>query len=449
MLAYEYPQIKMLIVRRTLPELRENHTNELLAAYNTFPEEHKPKYTDNEKAFWFPNGSRLKLGYCDNETDVLQYQGQEYDILFLDEATQLTEYQFYWLKACVRGANGRPKRIYLTCNPDGVGYSWVKGTLIDKDPEYIANTDPKDITFIQALVWDNQPLFDKDEGYIKAVKAIKAKYNVRKLTPEMNREAMEQADYVQLLKSNPDVDLRRAHLDGDWNVFQGKFFKEFSRSVHIVKPFQIPEHWRKTAAIDYGLDMFAVVWMAVAPDGMTYCYRAKKQQNLIVSSAAQTFLDWTTERNIQAVYAPPDLWNRRNDTGRSAAEIFASCGVPLIKSGNDRESGWLATKEYLKHKDNDGNEIKGYPRMVFFDGDTDALVRDMQNLQYDQKKRNDAATNPHDVTHLPDALRYWCAPHQLATKETPIEPPNPFNLKRPRRDDGVSEDYLIGGYHNC
>ena len=33
----------------------------------------------------FPNGSRLKFGYCRNDSDLLQYQGQAYDVIFLEE----------------------------------------------------------------------------------------------------------------------------------------------------------------------------------------------------------------------------------------------------------------------------------------------------------------------------------------------------------------------------
>ena len=57
---------------------------------------------------------------------MLQYQGQEYDVIFLDEATQFTEYQFHTLTACIRGANPFPKRMYLTCNPGGVGQDVYK-----------------------------------------------------------------------------------------------------------------------------------------------------------------------------------------------------------------------------------------------------------------------------------------------------------------------------------
>ncbi|MBQ3651693.1 MAG: ATP-dependent Clp protease proteolytic subunit, partial [Clostridia bacterium] len=39
--------------------------------------------------------------------------------IFLDEATQLTEFQMKTITACLRGVNDFPKRIYYTCNPGG------------------------------------------------------------------------------------------------------------------------------------------------------------------------------------------------------------------------------------------------------------------------------------------------------------------------------------------
>ena len=71
-----YSGIQILLLRRTLNELTENHVNPLLILLKGIA-----KYNKQEKVFSFPNGSRLKLGYCANEQDVLQYQGQAYDVI--------------------------------------------------------------------------------------------------------------------------------------------------------------------------------------------------------------------------------------------------------------------------------------------------------------------------------------------------------------------------------
>ena len=104
--------IKILILRRTYPELRENHIRPMQEELLEIA-----RYKETDKAFPFPNGSRIKFGYCDSESDVLQYQGQEYDVIFLVEATQFTEYQFQTLTACIRGANSFTTRLYPTCYP--------------------------------------------------------------------------------------------------------------------------------------------------------------------------------------------------------------------------------------------------------------------------------------------------------------------------------------------
>lgn len=157
MLALRYAGIRILLLRRTYPDLQENHINVLQSMLMGFV-----KYVDKRKVFEFPNGSTLKLGYCASESDVLQYQGQEYDIIFIDEATQFTEYQFETLTACMRGANDFPKRMYLTCNPGGVGHQWVKRLFISH--KYKASECPADYVFIAATVFDNKILLDKRPG---------------------------------------------------------------------------------------------------------------------------------------------------------------------------------------------------------------------------------------------------------------------------------------------
>ncbi len=430
-LAFEHPGIQMLVVRRTYPELHENHTKRLRAAYGLLREDLRPKYNDNEKAFIFSWGSRIKLGYCSDEGDVLQYQGQEYDVLFIDEATQLTEYQFSWLCACVRGTNRYPKRIYVTCNPGGVGHAWVKRLFIDRD--FRRGEDERDYMFIQARVWDNAPLFSADDGYRHALSALK-KQTGKKTTAELRRQAMRSAHYVRQLESlSPS--LRRAWLDGDWNVFAGQYFNEFSEETHVCEPFAIPEGWRRSAALDYGLDMLAVLWFAVDPSGRAYCYRSIEKSGLTVSQAASALLEAQKE-SVEEYVAPPDLWNRRQDTGRSAAEIFSECGIPLIKAGNSRVDGWLNVKEFLRAD-------KGKPKMMIFSTCT-PLLRCLPLLRHDKARTGDVATEPHDLTHSPDALRYWCSRRQLNPVYDIPDASSPFG--RGYQTSNAVEDYLLGGF---
>ena len=204
----------------------------------------------------------------------------------------------------------------------------------------------------------------------------------------------------------------------------------------------MPREWARYRAFDYGLDMFAVLWFATDARGYSYCYREFRQKDLNIPQAQDKFRRENKE-NVKKVYAPPDMWNRRQDTGRSMAEMFASCGTPLIKASNDRIAGWAAVKEYIEIPVNDAGE-KEQPMLQFFDT-CGGIIEDMPLLQSDPKKPNDVSTQPHEHTHSPDALRYWCSERHMKSRLTEKKKPDPFNLNRkPKR---VVNDYLMKGYN--
>ena len=151
-LCLRYQGIKCLIVRRTYPELMNNH---IMPLQDAIPRA-IARYNKTEKLFKFFNNSTIKFGYCNNDKDLDQYQGAEYDIIFLDEATQLQEMWIKKIIACLRGANSFPKRIYYTCNPGGASHGYFKRLFIDK--KYEAGEIAEDYTFIQSLVTDNKAL---------------------------------------------------------------------------------------------------------------------------------------------------------------------------------------------------------------------------------------------------------------------------------------------------
>ena len=237
LLALNYPGLNALIMRRTLPELRENHVIPLLTEIKG-----AAKYNAAERVFRFPNGSRLRLGYCDSAGDVYQYQGQEYDVIGLEEATHFTEEQMQFLTTCNRTVRRDfSPRMYYTCNPGGVGHGWVKRLFIDR--AYRRGERAADYAFIPARIYDNPALVTAD--------------------PE----------YLRQLENLPD-ELRRAYLDGDWDVLAGQFFREFSRARHVIEPFELPGWWRRFRSIDWGYnDPCAVLWHAVDGEGRVYTYR--------------------------------------------------------------------------------------------------------------------------------------------------------------------------------
>lgn len=156
-----YPGIRVLMIRCHYPELEENLVRPIL---RWVPNE-LYAYNGTSHLMTFQNGSIIKFGHYDGDAAENEYQGVEYDVIFIDEATQLSERAFRYLQGCIRGVNDFPKRMYLTCNPGGIGHRWVKRLFIDKqyinDPEHPEKTEhPENYTFIFATVEDNKYLLD-------------------------------------------------------------------------------------------------------------------------------------------------------------------------------------------------------------------------------------------------------------------------------------------------
>ena len=122
LMALRYPGIRLLLVRRTYQELENNHIRFLRRELAGIAE-----YKATGRQFIFPNGSVLDFGYCACDGDLDRYQGAEYDVIFLDEATQLREEWMRQFAACLRGVNDYPKRIYYTCNPGDRGMDILSG----------------------------------------------------------------------------------------------------------------------------------------------------------------------------------------------------------------------------------------------------------------------------------------------------------------------------------
>ncbi len=390
LLCLNYPKIRVMIIRRTFSELRENHILNLSKMLNGIA-----NYSDTRKVFTFDNGSTIHFGYCDSERDVLRYQGMEFDVIFIDEATQLTEFQFESLNASIRGVNDFPKRMYLTCNPGGVGHSWVKRLFIER--KYREGEKAEDFVFIQASVYDNDALLASN------------------------------LDYVKTLEKLP-LSIRRAWLYGDWDVVSGQFFDEFDSKVHTFDKVEIDESFRIYSTMDYGLDMLAYYVIAVSKTREVYVLSEICQSNLIISRACETVLE-REKHQVFTRIAPPDLWGRSQESGKSRADIFMENGLSLTRSSNDVESGLQCIRELLK--------VENGEAKLHIHSSCTNLIHSLSTILSDTTNPNVTANNPHDLTHSVDALRYFANFYfypKIVQKS--------FDMSLLRAD--IKEDYLKG-----
>ena len=378
--ALEYPGSKTLVLRRTYPELENTIIRPMVDLIGGAVREGRPageevaSYRTTAKTMLFCNGSRIKFGHLQRPGALGEYQGQEYDWIFMDEATHFTEGEFRTIGATLRGTRPIPRQFFLTCNPGGIGHQWVKRLFITRS--YLPGEREEEYAFIPATVEDNRALL---EG-----------------APE----------YVRMLDQLPEG-IRAAHRYGDWDAMAGQYFSEFRPERHVVEEMDLPPEWNRYRAIDYGLDMLACLWIAVDGMGRAYVYREVQQPGLIVSQAAQLIRQLTPPgERIACTLAPPDLWSTQKDTGRTMEEIFAQNGVPLVRAGNHRVQGWLALKEYLK------TWPDGRPGLLVWRG-CRGLIHNLPALCHSEHNPSDCATEPHEITHICDALRYFAQSRTL------------------------------------
>ena len=408
-MAARYPGITQMIIRRSYPELYANHIKPFLqmlprGSYS---------YNDTRKEISLPNSSRIIFRYCANDADLLNFQGTECDVMYIDEATQLTEEQFRVLAACVRGAlDGVPKRCYLTCNPGGIGHQWVKRLFVDR--RFKPGERAEEYSFIPAGVRDNKALMRAQPDYIKQLEALPPK-------------------------------LRDAWLYGNWEIFEGQFFEDFRtepdmraaeahgesltaeelraqrRWVHVIEPFDLNagscRGWRIMRSYDFGYGKpFSCAWWAIDYDGVIYrilelygCtgtpnegVRWTPDQQFAEIARIEREHPWLRGKKIEGV-ADPAIWDASR--GESIADTAARYGLYFTKGDNERIPGWMQCHYRLQFDE------EGYSRMYVF-SNCAAFIRTVPGMMFSRTAPEDLDTEMED--HVCDEWRYMCMSRPVA-----------------------------------
>jgi hypothetical protein len=242
--------------------------------------------------------------------------------------------------------------------------------------------------------------------------------------------------YWDMLSHLP-VQLAKAWRDGDWSSFEGQAFIEFYESVHVLdsSTFNIPSHWRKTCAIDWGYEKpFCFLWTAWDEDGTAYTYRefygcepGKPNKGLRMNAAevARIAIEMENGEEIEyrvcdsACWQQTGLQNKRGEVSSVASE-FQDAGLDIIKSKKDRIQGKQQIHMRLKGYEENYNE-DGTPGMptnpAWYILDTCSnLIRTLPALELDVHNIEKVATNGED--HAFDAA---CYQFLEATMTSPTE----------------------------
>lgn len=198
-----------------------------------------------------------------------------------------------------------------------------------------------------------------------------------------------------------------ATIEDALTVPGGAYFPEVSEDS-LITDKELEGNTITYFTMDYGLDRMAAYWIKRDAFGNSQIIREHCESNLTIGAASETIkaitkglIDNETIQGVALYLAPPDLWNRSQESGKSRAILFLENGVNLTKSSNDVDAGCAAMKEDLAHETGEKS------RLTVLNNCAPELYDCLRKIQHDEKKPNRYANDPHNLTHAPDALRYY------------------------------------------
>jgi PBSX family phage terminase large subunit len=208
-----------------------------------------------------------------------------------------------------------PRKALLVCNPSGLTH-WLYRRLVD---EQSRDTTAR---YVHFTLHDNAANLPAD--YVAAMEAT------RKTRPAWYR----------------------TFVLGEWGAFEGQAFPEFEEGIHVVHPFEIPEHWQRFESLDHGANHPTVIlaW-AADEDGNLVIFGEYSSPGLVSKHAAE-LLERRKRWQTSTCWADPSVFASQGlstpKTWRaSVATEYGEHGIYLTQANNDRRAGYLRLLELL------------------------------------------------------------------------------------------------------
>lgn len=384
----EVPGNAAMLMRRTFPELEASL---ILESIKLFPPQ-IAKYHEGKHRWTIKTGaadSYVMFGFCEREKDVYKYQSAQWGYLGVDESTHFTQFQFEYLFGRVRSViKGTFPRARLATNPGNVGHGWHRkffrigqqaaDTIWTPPIEAHMTVAPPTRMFIPSRVYDNPHLMENDPAYIARLEAL----------PPAQRKML---------------------LDGDWDGFAGQYFTEFNREAHLIKPFEIPRHWKLYRSVDFGYtDPMGAYWHAFAENGHVYTFRELYATGLRDKEQAREIKKRSVRRGagggqedelIEYTVGDPSMAIKGKDSGISTQENYVREGVNIFPGSNARVPGWMQLRNFLAI-----DPATGTPWWQIFENCPN-LARELEEAVTDEGNPEDLNTDGSD--HGLDSCRYF------------------------------------------
>lgn len=322
-----------------------------------------------------------------NLDDASKYQSAEFAAILVDELTKNDYETFTFLRTRLRWPGLKDVECPFVggTNPGGIGHGWTKQLWMDKiyPDEFLKPVDySSQFAYVPSKADDN-PFLDES--------------------------------YWAMLNTLP-LHIRKAFKDGDWNIFVGQAFQEWSTPMHVIDPIPIPDYAPIYMTFDWGFGKpFSVGWWWVDSEGRLYRFNEWYGWNgspneglrLPDSDIREEIMRKESEmdinvKSIRARYAGPDCFSKKPDykgggQGPSTAEVFANHGKGIFLTVGDpsRELKIRQFRERLKvPKDNEG-KVNGVPMMQIYSNCTH-FVRTVPSMVFSKNKPEDIDTDTED-----------------------------------------------------
>lgn len=277
----------------------------------------------------YDNGSTIIVGGLDKPDKFLS---AELDLVFIDEANQITKTAFEVLVSRLRGTNGPYRQIILACNPDHPKH-WIK-----------LRCETGSMRMLHSLHTDN-PLYYTSLGALTDLGT----------------------DYIQN-KLGKLTGVRRLRLlKGMWAAAEGIIYEEWSESTNVIPTFKRPkdlDNWQFWWTVDFGfINPFCWQMWAEDPDGKLILVREIYKTKTIVQDHAENIMsimrreEWPEPVAVICDHDAEDRATLERVIGRTttAANKKVIGGISLVQS-RIREDRLVVCADALVETDSELSE---------------------------------------------------------------------------------------------
>ncbi|MGW3025858.1 phage terminase large subunit [Streptomyces sp. NPDC001221] len=200
----------------------------------------------------YSNGSVIVVGGMDKAEKIMS---AEYDLVFADEATELTVDDWEAIATRLRNGVLSWQQQIAACNPSHPAH-WIK-----------QRCDQGETLMLTSRHRDNPAYVNADGSY----------------TPKGR-------DYFAKLAKLTGV--RKLRLqDGIWAAAEGQIYDSWDDALHLVDPRPIPDAWVRWWTVDFGFtNPFVLQCWAEDPDGRLWLYREIYRTRRLVEDHARHIL---------------------------------------------------------------------------------------------------------------------------------------------------------------